>query len=1034
VANAPSGLRNVLDSPGQSLDPQLQGRMETLFSRAGQGVEARTAQPTAAPIGLGAADSAEEKNADAMASTLDTPEAARATGAGTAADFSGIRVHTDAAANAAARQLGAKAFTIGPRIVFASGQFAPNTHGGDRLLAHELAHSLQQRAGPPRIARSVDEWRRGSVNLAGLTYTQALAELDELTQWLQRQTSSSADTARIEEAVTALRRRIRELDTAAAGPTPRERRARRGAPRAEAELPARYPRILTEMTSVAYTDPAQMREEYDLIVQWLARRDIPASQRRILTVERDNLAPQLSADRARVVGERHAARVQAALTPAAQDDAHALETVARTITAISSEAGNPGVFYIYHAGERVAISAEQAGRLRTNLRTELERAARRAQGDVDYYWARYHAQVALNEDSPIIAGISGWLANVHDPADELRFLYRWSGRLERTVQAHIAAGRMVEAAATMPELDRVREQIRSLSRAFYEGYIEGAESALHGLEFTRDAAFAVAGSIAAVVAAPLVAGYIGVTGVTGTVLTIAGTGVTVGTGVGVVRGASEAGGVLIAGGSLSEAVAGFSTEFRRGFREGFVAGAAGGAGRLLGLAAGASASVSQQVLIRVGGDFVVNATSSMLDALVQSCAAGHCDVGRAVQLGLTNGLASIPGSVVGLSNSNVARYFLGPLTSGATSYVSAIHAGATPQEALRGAGVAVASNLAMSSAQHGAEADQALVARGRAARETTRATVATATRRVASAGAAVLIGVAEPVPALRSGFGGSPIASIDTPAATAARVPPAQEAPAGTTAATSSTVTAAHETPPPLPVEATAAAPAATHAQAEPVAPASSHPEVAPAAATTAQAPGVVDDLNVEQAFSPDAAYDVGEIRTTGRSEASGRSRDFASLDRVVLSRPQRLAAIRLHGQRLGAALRQAWQGTQNPRELADLQAIRNHWNAGRHEEARVLARATFDRHRGRFWRAVSRDSSLRAIFTDAGMVFPPGGRRPPVYVDPTTGEQLDFMSIEHQTRLADDPTLALDPGNLSMVLGDENSVTLEWIRRHAQP
>jgi hypothetical protein len=195
-----------------------------------------------------------------------------------------------------------------------------------------------------------------------------------------------------------------------------------------------------------------------------------------------------------------------------------------------------------------------------------------------------------------------------------------------------------------------------------------------------------------------------------------------------------------------------------------------------------------------------------------------------------------------------------------------------------------------------------------------------------------------------------------------------------------------------------------------------------------------VDDLNVEQAFSPDAAYDVGEIRTTGRSEASGRSRDFASLDRVVLSRPQRLAAIRLHGQRLGAALRQAWQGTQNPRELADLQAIRNHWNAGRHEEARVLARATFDRHRGRFWRAVSRDSSLRAIFTDAGMVFPPGGARPPVYVDPTTGEQLDFMSIEHQTRLADDPTLALDPGNLSMVLGDENSVTLEWIRRHAQP
>src|SRR5262249_6325139 len=160
------------------------------------------------------------------------------------------------------------------------------------------------------------------------------------------------------------------------------------------------------------------------------------------------------------------------------------------------------------------------------------------------------------------------------------------------------------------------------------------------------------------------------------------------------------------------------------------------------------------------------------------------------------------------------------------------------------------------------------------------------------------------------------------------------------------------------------------------------------------------DDLNIEQAFSPGAAHDVSEMRMMGRTTASGRSRNFASLDRIVLNAAQRLAAIRLHGQRFSAALRQSWFATQNARELADLQAIRNHWNAGRREEARVLARATFDRHRGRFWRAVARDSSLRAIFTDAGMVFPPGGQRPPIYVDPTTGDQLDFMSIEHQTRL----------------------------------
>jgi hypothetical protein len=77
-----------------------------------------------------------------------------------------VRVHTDAAANTAARLLGARAFTIGPRIVFAAGQFEPHSKRGGRLLAHELPHSLQQRSGPPRIARSTDDWLRPSVNVA----------------------------------------------------------------------------------------------------------------------------------------------------------------------------------------------------------------------------------------------------------------------------------------------------------------------------------------------------------------------------------------------------------------------------------------------------------------------------------------------------------------------------------------------------------------------------------------------------------------------------------------------------------------------------------------------------------------------------------------------------------------------------------------------------------------------------------------------------------------------------------------------------
>lgn len=59
-------------------------------------------------------------------------------------DFSGVRVHTDAAATASARDLDANAYTWRHHIVFGEGQFAPETFDGRRLLAHELGHVIQQ--------------------------------------------------------------------------------------------------------------------------------------------------------------------------------------------------------------------------------------------------------------------------------------------------------------------------------------------------------------------------------------------------------------------------------------------------------------------------------------------------------------------------------------------------------------------------------------------------------------------------------------------------------------------------------------------------------------------------------------------------------------------------------------------------------------------------------------------------------------------------------------------------------------------------
>jgi hypothetical protein len=74
------------------------------------------------------------------------------------ADFSGVRVHTDPAAAASARSIGALAFTSGSDVVFDSGRYAPGTSEGRRLLAHELAHVAQQRENPspPSVQRYCD--------------------------------------------------------------------------------------------------------------------------------------------------------------------------------------------------------------------------------------------------------------------------------------------------------------------------------------------------------------------------------------------------------------------------------------------------------------------------------------------------------------------------------------------------------------------------------------------------------------------------------------------------------------------------------------------------------------------------------------------------------------------------------------------------------------------------------------------------------------------------------------------------------------
>src|SRR6266850_841193 len=92
---APSAVDDVLRSSGQPLDPATRGFMESRFGH----------------------------------------------------DFGQVRIHNDEQAARSARLVDARAYTVGRNVVVGAGEYAPGTSEGNRLLAHELAHVVQQAQG-----------------------------------------------------------------------------------------------------------------------------------------------------------------------------------------------------------------------------------------------------------------------------------------------------------------------------------------------------------------------------------------------------------------------------------------------------------------------------------------------------------------------------------------------------------------------------------------------------------------------------------------------------------------------------------------------------------------------------------------------------------------------------------------------------------------------------------------------------------------------------------------------------------------------
>jgi hypothetical protein len=85
-------------------------------------------------------------------------------------DLSDVRVHTDTTSHDLNHAVSARAFATGTDVYFAQGEYKPNTSDGDKLIAHELAHVVQQRgaptSGPLTVSQPGDTMEREADSVA----------------------------------------------------------------------------------------------------------------------------------------------------------------------------------------------------------------------------------------------------------------------------------------------------------------------------------------------------------------------------------------------------------------------------------------------------------------------------------------------------------------------------------------------------------------------------------------------------------------------------------------------------------------------------------------------------------------------------------------------------------------------------------------------------------------------------------------------------------------------------------------------------
>lgn len=413
-------------------------------------------------------------------------------------DLGQVRVHHDASADHSARSINALAYTTGADIVFRAGHYAPESVEGRRLLAHELTHVVQQRSG------------RG----AGAEGTSSAPPTGADVHVRRQHDGSAAQPATATQPATV----AGQQNSQAAPTTPGQTQG----------TPVLWGLDLSVQPRRTYMSVRLPGYSLAEVATYLYGSPEAAAQLRATNGGLpDRLAPGTVL---RPTEEPLTEAANASLNQALRGG-----YVLRSQGLPSSETGEQMMYTFTAAGQTFQLTGQQFESMRRSLGMWLVIRARIIKESAEYSLEHvYHSY--LEETNSVVRGVSNWLGGTSVPSEGI-----WSRPrdMAQSIMDQLGGGGVPEAnaisqnALLLARADRDLNEASRIWMRYINDTVEGAESAVSGLEVVRDTSFAIAAGIGGVVAAPLVFGT----------MTAAGLG-TLGAGAVAVGGGAVTGGVI----------------------------------------------------------------------------------------------------------------------------------------------------------------------------------------------------------------------------------------------------------------------------------------------------------------------------------------------------------------------------------------------------------------------------------------------------------------------------------------------------------